>query len=125
VQKFKAAIGWASAESGHACSREFVDLLANYLAAEHFAFIIRETRFHHSLEKMSGSLTNRQNEILHLVRLGMTNKVIAQEMLVSEATVHHEVTRIFKVFSVNNRAELIHFINTKDDFHQLLDEPTG
>ena len=110
VQSLKESIGWASAESSHSPPREFVDLLSNYLATLHFSFIHREAKVRHSMNQMTGSLSNRQREIMKLVVLGMTNKAIAETILMSEATVHHEVSKIFKAFSVVNRGELIDYV---------------
>jgi DNA-binding NarL/FixJ family response regulator len=41
--------------------------------------------------------------------MGLTNKAIAETLLVSEATVHHEVTKILKIFGVINRGGLIEY----------------
>jgi len=112
------AIGWASTHSAHSPPREFTEALSGYLATAHFAFIEREARMHHSLERMTGALTHRQSEIMHCILTGMTNKFIAQTIMVSEATVHHDVTKIFKAFSVINRGELIDYfskLNKKAD----------
>ena len=110
VQDYKESIGWASKESGHSPPREFIELLASYLAAQHFAFLHRDARFHHSLAQMTGALTNRQQEITRLVTLAMTNKAIAETLMLSEATVHHEITKILAAFFVDNRGELIDVI---------------
>ncbi len=113
VQDHKESIGWASKESGHSPPREFVELLASYLAAQHFAFLHRDARFHHTLAHMTGALSNRQQEILRLILLAMTNKAIAETMMLSEATVHHEITKILRAFSVDNRGELIDVVRAK------------
>jgi len=110
VQDLKESIGWVSKESGHSPPREFVELLSSYLAAQHFAFIHKEARLLHTMDHMMGSLTNRQQAIIKLVLLAMTNKAIAETLMVSEATVHHEITKIFKAFSVENRGELIDYV---------------
>jgi DNA-binding NarL/FixJ family response regulator len=110
VQDLKESIGWVSKESGHSPPREFVELLSSYLAAQHFAFIHKEARLLHTMDHMIGSLTNRQQEIIKLVLLAMTNKAIAETLMVSEATVHHEITKILKAFSVENRGELIDYV---------------
>ena len=110
VQDLKESIGWASKESAHSPPREFIELLSNYLAAQHFAFIHKEARLLHTMDHMIGSLTNRQQEIIKLVLLAMTNKAIAETLMVSEATVHHEITKILKAFSVENRVELIDYV---------------
>ena len=110
VQDLKESIGWVSKESGHSPPREFVELLSSYLAAQHFAFIHKEARLLRTLDHMMGSLTNRQQDIIKLVLLAMTNKAIAETLMVSEATVHHEITKILKAFSVENRGELIDYV---------------
>tara|TARA_R110000823_G_C15828769_1_gene490015 strand:+ start:197 stop:616 length:420 start_codon:yes stop_codon:yes gene_type:complete len=120
--KLLAIIAWASTESGHVTSREFSDLLAGYLTTTHFAFIESEARLHHTLSQMKGSMTNRQNEIMHLILMGMTNKAIAETILVSEATVHHEVTRILKIFHVVNRGDLIDYFKK---LNSIEDEETA
>jgi DNA-binding CsgD family transcriptional regulator len=102
-------IAWANTESGHVTSREFNELLSGYLTTEHFAFIESEARLHHTLQARKGALSNRQNEITHLILMGLTNKAIAETLLVSEATVHHEVTKILKIFGVINRGGLIDY----------------
>jgi len=108
-------IAWAATESGHVTSREFSDLLAGYLTTAHFAFIEAEAKLHHTLKEMQGALTNRQNEIANLIISGLTNKAIAETIHVSEATVHHEVTKIFKIFSVANRGDLLAYFKEADD----------
>ena len=123
VQDLKESIGWASKESAHSPPREFIELLSNYLAAQHFAFIHREARLAHTMDHMLGSLTNRQQEIMKLVLLAMTNKGIAEMIMVSEATVHHEVTKILKAFSVENRGELIDYIAHEREIQKAFPAP--
>ena len=124
--KCLAIIAWASTETHHVPSREFSDLLAGYLTSAHFAFIEAESKLHHTLSEMTGALTHRQNEIVHNIIAGRTNKAIAETIHVSEATVHHEVTRILKVFSVINRGQLIaYFKQLEDEKEQQSDEATA
>jgi DNA-binding NarL/FixJ family response regulator len=121
-----AIIGWVSTETGHIPSREFSELLAGYLTTAHFAFIEAEAKLHHTLTEMTGALSERQNEIVHLIINGMTNKAIAETIHVSEATVHHEVTKILKTFQVINRAQLMsYFKDIEDKKVELKDEETG
>ena len=121
-----AIIAWASTETHHVPSREFSNLLADYLTTAHFAFIEAESKLHHTLAEMTGALTHRQNEIVHAIIAGMTNKAIAETIHVSEATVHHEVTRILKVFSVINRGQLIaYFKKLENDKAAAEDEATA
>jgi len=113
--KCLAIIAWASTETGHVPSREFNELLAGYLTTAHFAFIEAEAKLHHTLDEMEGALTHRQNKIVHLIINGMTNKAIAETIHVSEATVHHEVTRILRVFQVLNRGQLMAYFKKLED----------
>ena len=124
--KCLAIIAWASTETDHVPSKEFSELLAGYLTTAHFAFIEAESKLHHTLSEMTGALTHRQNEIVHNIIAGMTNKAIAETIHVSEATVHHEVTRILKVFSVINRGQLIaYFKKLEDDKVESDDKATA
>lgn len=117
--KFLAAIAWAGAEAGHVSPREFNELLAGYLTTEHFAFIEAEAKLHHTLKEMQGALTNRQNEIAELIISGLTNKAIAETIHVSEATVHHEATKIYRIFSVANRGDLLaYFTEANEEIEQ-------
>jgi DNA-binding NarL/FixJ family response regulator len=121
-----AIIGWVSTETGHIPSREFSELLAGYLTTAHFAFIEAEAKLHHTLDEITGALSVRQNEIVHYIINGMTNKAIAETIHVSEATVHHEVTKILKTFQVLNRGQLMgYFKKLEDDRVEREDEETG
>ena len=53
----------------------------------------------------AGSLTRRQREVLQRLAEGKSNKAIANELGMSEATVRVHVTSIFKVLDVCNRTE--------------------
>lgn len=53
-------------------------------------------------------LTHRQREVLALVIKGRTNKEIARELNMSEATVRTHATAIFKTLNVTNRTQAGH-----------------
>lgn len=53
-------------------------------------------------------LTLRQLEVLAFLIRGKTNKKIAQELNITEATVSAHVNAIFKALNVNNRTEAVH-----------------
>lgn len=125
-EKCLGIIAWASTETGHVPSREFSELLAGYLTTAHFAFIEAEAKLHHTLSEITGALTVRQNEIVHYIINGMTNKAIAETIHVSEATVHHEVTKILKTFQVLNRGQLMaYFKEIEDNKVEQENEETG
>lgn len=56
--------------------------------------------------KRNNSLSRREVEIFHLVRRGCCNKEIASTLEISEKTVKHYMTAIFKKLDVRNRTEL-------------------
>lgn len=51
------------------------------------------------------SLTPRQHEVVELMMNGLSNKKIASEMGIAEATIKMHVTAIFKRLGVSNRTE--------------------
>jgi DNA-binding NarL/FixJ family response regulator len=124
--KCLAIIAWANTETGQVTSREFNELLASYITSSHFAFIEAEAKLHHTLSEITGALTVRQNEIVHYIINGMTNKAIAETIHVSEATIHHEVTKILKTFQVLNRGQLMaYFKKLEDEKVEREDQETG
>jgi DNA-binding NarL/FixJ family response regulator len=55
--------------------------------------------------RAAARLTPRQEEIHALLRQGMSNKVIAAELGISEGTVKNHLTEIFKVLRASNRTQ--------------------
>jgi DNA-binding NarL/FixJ family response regulator len=53
------------------------------------------------------SLTERERRVVALVGEGLKNKGIAKRLFVSESTVRHHLTSIFKKLDVSSRSELI------------------
>lgn len=52
-----------------------------------------------------GALTEREVEVLHLVRSGMPNKLIARRLGISERTVKAHLTKIFQSLGVTDRTQ--------------------
>jgi DNA-binding NarL/FixJ family response regulator len=52
-------------------------------------------------------LTDREREVLTLICRGMKNKVIADNLFITETTVRHHLTSIFEKLKVNSRLELV------------------
>ena len=57
-------------------------------------------------------ITEREQEIMHLVLKGYSNARIGKELYVSLATVKTHVYNIFKKTGIKSRFELIHFVKT-------------
>lgn len=54
----------------------------------------------------SYGLTERQLEVVHCVKQGMTNKEIGQELFISENTVKYHLKAIYEIMGVDGRSEL-------------------
>lgn len=52
-------------------------------------------------------LTERERDVLELICKGMKNKVIADNLFISETTVRHHLTSIFEKLNVGSRLELV------------------
>jgi two-component system, NarL family, nitrate/nitrite response regulator NarL len=57
-------------------------------------------------------LTDREAQILDLMRLGRKNREIAQELSIAESTVHKHVQNIFEKLHARNRTEAIYLTST-------------
>jgi ATP/maltotriose-dependent transcriptional regulator MalT len=52
-------------------------------------------------------LTDRENEVLHLIAQGLTNRQIACNLSISEATVENHVHHIYEKLGIANRAQAV------------------
>ncbi|MEB3286109.1 MAG: response regulator transcription factor [Vampirovibrionales bacterium] len=55
-------------------------------------------------------LTSRENEILMLVSRGMSNKQIAEQLMICETTVKNHLAKIFNKLKVGNRTEAVYYM---------------
>jgi len=69
----------------------------------------------HDLGKHT-ELTNREKDVLNLLRIGKTNKEIAIELSVSKRTVEFHVSNVLKKLGARNRAEAIILTNPKHTY---------
>lgn len=58
-------------------------------------------------KKPNGILTQREEEVLHFLIEGFTNKEIANNLFISEKTVKSHLNQIFKKFNVGRRLEAV------------------
>jgi len=58
-----------------------------------------------SVSKNKVSLTNREMEILTLIALGLTNKKIAKQLVISENTLRTHVRNLYRKLGVHNRTQ--------------------
>lgn len=61
------------------------------------------------------SLTGREQEIAELVSQGKSNKVIARSLGLSEKTIKHNLTNVFRKTQVTNRRELAALVRSASD----------
>ncbi|HEU5086697.1 MAG TPA: response regulator transcription factor, partial [Roseiflexaceae bacterium] len=52
-------------------------------------------------------LTERERDVIRLICQGLTNRVIAERLVISETTVRHHLTSIFSKLEVENRLERV------------------
>jgi DNA-binding NarL/FixJ family response regulator len=71
---------------------------------EEFSGQIRKSRYNNDL---LNSLTGREREIMGLMAKGLSNKVIADTLYISESTVKNHLYNIFKKIGVSSRAEAL------------------
>ena len=53
------------------------------------------------------ALTRREREVITLVAEGLRNKQIAGRLFISEITVNHHLTSVFRKLGVSDRLELV------------------
>ncbi len=89
-------------------NRQLVSLLKDhtYLAAYDQMPTSQQTKM---IQKVieTEMLTNREKEVLEQILSGKTNRIIAQELSISESTVKTHAGNIYSKYDVNTRAELI------------------
>ena len=64
-------------------------------------------------EKISNDLTQRQIEVLSLLRKGLTNQEICKALCISPNTVKVHLANIYKILEVTNRTEAASILPTK------------
>jgi DNA-binding NarL/FixJ family response regulator len=52
-------------------------------------------------------LTEREQQILHLIAEGLTNREISHDLFISEATVENHIHHIFVKLGISNRAQAV------------------
>lgn len=59
-----------------------------------------------SLNLSNYNLTDRQKEIIELIRIGLTNKEIATKLFISENTVKYHLKIIYEILDVEHRSAI-------------------
>ncbi|MDQ6998006.1 MAG: response regulator transcription factor [Mariprofundus sp.] len=66
---------------------------------------LKKSKSEHAVQHTE-HLTGRQREVFSLLRTGLSNKAIARELSISEATVKAHVTIILRSCGVSSRTQL-------------------
>lgn len=85
-----------------------VHVSGSYVSPELGARLLADIsrNFETSGSKRMGGLSEREQEIVALVRRGLCNKEIGYSLSLSEKTVKHYLTNVFRKLDVRNRTEL-------------------
>ncbi|UOQ85025.1 response regulator [Gracilibacillus salinarum] len=75
--------------------------------------IERESSLHYIKERFSHNkdLNNRELEIIQLMKKGWTNRMIADQLGISEGTVKNYLSIIYKKLNIKNRVELLQMLS--------------
>ena len=80
---------------------------------------MRRTAGGHASRQAFGGLTPREREVAALIAHGLTNRQIAEELVIAEGTVAIHVTSILRKLDCTTRAQVATWVAG----HGLLDEP--
>ncbi|MBX5459336.1 MAG: response regulator transcription factor [Thermogemmatispora sp.] len=67
-----------------------------------------------NLPNLSRPLTEREIEVLDLIRKGRKNREIAQELNIAESTVHKHIQNIFEKLHARSRTEAIYLLSSRN-----------
>jgi DNA-binding NarL/FixJ family response regulator len=59
-------------------------------------------------------LTARELDVVHLIKQGLRNKEIAQQLFLSEGTIKVHLHHIYTKLPVTNRLALLHYAHTEE-----------
>lgn len=76
-----------------------------YVPTELGAKLLAERKAASELNEQRQELSNREQQVMDLIAIGMSNKLVARKLGLHEKTVKHHVTRIFAKLQVSNRTE--------------------
>lgn len=65
------------------------------------------------LKKCTNPLTMREEEVLNKIAEGKNNKVISEELYISESTVKSHVRNVLQKLNLKNRKEAIVYVKSK------------
>lgn len=82
-----------------------VVLGGSYVPPNLSARLISERKPHPAAMQAQDGLSAREREVMDLIAVGMSNKLVARKLGLHEKTVKHHATRIFAKLSVSNRTE--------------------
>lgn len=70
-------------------------------------FLAERVLYRAAVQDLEEPLTNREREVLELLAQGLSNKLIAQELHISEHTVKFHISSLYAKLGVSSRAEAV------------------
>ena len=94
-----------------------VHLFRDVTAAHQLELLVRQQLFHSKLTTseealtLNGELSQRELQVVNLMRTGATTAAIAKKLFISKATVRNHIQNIFSKLNVHTRLEAVACVN--------------
>jgi DNA-binding CsgD family transcriptional regulator/PAS domain-containing protein len=106
--------GYLPGAAGHAAlNRMALRAIANEFG-ETVAILVVSTDGPDAGTPTLGNLTNRELEVVEGITAGLTNKQIGAKLGITERTVKAHVTKIYRKLGIENKAQLLHLMASKN-----------
>ena len=86
-----------------------------YALSEEEHTLLMSPTLERSPDDLLAGLTRREKEVAVLVTQGLSNRRIASELVLSEHTVHHNVTNILKKLNLSSRQQVASRLPDRQD----------
>ena len=95
-------------------ARERLMKLIKYIGRDEFAWMLSHVNQNGMQDQVAAQsesedsdLTRREKEILNLIEMGMSNREMAEKLVIAEGTLKRHVANLYQKLGVHNRAQAI------------------